>query len=98
MIARDLLDPDSDDNWPYDIESPSICICRQQLDSKGRLIPSEVVLYEVLTIICDDSVDSGPALKRALACRKLQRSIENPGTIMYGGQLHPDLNGLEFYY
>jgi hypothetical protein len=98
VIARDLLDPDSDDNWPYDIESPSICICRQQLDSKGRLIPSEVVLYEVLTIICDDSVDPGPALKLALGCIKLPRFTEDPNFIIYGEQLHPNLTGLEFYY
>jgi len=57
-----------------------------------------VVLYEVLTTICDDSIDSGPAPKLALRCIKLPRSTEDPDTIIYGGQLHPYLTGLEFYY
>ncbi len=63
-----------------------------------RLIPPEVVLYEVLTMFCDDSVDPGPALKLALGCMRRQRFTEDLDKIIDGGQLHPNLTGLEFFF
>jgi hypothetical protein len=57
-----------------------------------------VVLYEVLTILHDLSSDPEPALKLALGCGKLPRFTEDPDAIIDGGELHPDLTGIEFLY
>ena len=76
---------------------PGICIDRQQIDINQRLIPSDIVLYKVLTIWPHPRrqlASLRPALKLASGYLNLIRSKEDED--FDGSVLHQQLSGFTF--